>query len=264
MDTRSQQIYSKEINKLKPLPAAKEKQLADRIQKGDKKALNQLVKANLRFVRGIAMKYQGRNVPVDDLVAEGNRGLIEAAKRFKSDRNLKFISYAVWWVRMFVLNAVARQCHVVTTQPYTYNEINNVIRAIADLEQKHGRDVDVVDVTEHLKLPKSTVIQAIGVRSGMESIDTVTNDYLTRGYPADTQVVPNNLKKVVHEHLKMLPERQQIVVEKLFGLSGAPPVPLTDVSPLVGLTSERVRQLKVMALETLRKKPILKEYANDL
>ena len=254
--------YLEEIGGFSPLPPEQEVSLARRIHKGDEEALENLVQANLRFVISVAKEYQGQGLPLQDLISEGNLGLIKAAQRFDETRGFKFISYAVWWIRQSILQALAEQSRVVRLPLNRVGAINKVGRALEALEKEYGREpsmdeiatkmeistVDVADVfktsARHLSLD-----EPFKEDEGNSLLDVLESD---RYEPPDGDLMRDSLKTELTKVLDTLKAREAEIVKLYFGLDGDRPLTLEEIGEYFELTRERVRQIKEKALRRLR------------
>ena len=235
---------------------------AQRIKDGDESALNQLVAANLRFVVSVARRYAGHGVPLADLVTEGNIGLIRAARRFDETKGVRFISYAVWWVRQSILQALTAGSRIVRIPSGQLEESHRVVRTVRRLEQEFGREPTIDEVAAELEISPGEVTDALGLRPGWVSLDApLPNDDQSSMLDLipDTELEDPNaaaasaaLHDVVEAGLTRLPEREAAVLMQYFGLDGEPPRSLEEIARGLGLTRERTRMIKDRALVRLR------------
>ena len=255
-------LYFEEIREHPILEREEEVELAQRIRDGDEEALNQLVAANLRFVVSVARRYAGHGVPLADLVTEGNIGLIRAGRRFDETKGVRFISYAVWWVRQSILQALTAGSRIVRIPSGQLEESHRVIRAVRRLEQELGREPTIAEVAAELELSPGEVTDALGLRPGWVSLDApLPNDDQSSMLDLipDTELADPNasaasaaLRDVVDAGLTRLPEREAAVLMQYFGLDGEPARSLEEIARGLGLTRERARMIKDRALVRLR------------
>lgn len=265
MENRTKQSiekYLEEIGGYSPLPPAQEVELARRIRKSDSTALDALVKANLRFVISVAKEYQGQGLPLQDLISEGNLGLIKAAQRFDETRGFKFISYAVWWIRQSILQALAEQSRVVRLPLNRVGAINKVGRALEELEKKFGREPSMEEIAERMELTAFEVADVMKTSArhlsldepfkeeeGNSLLDVIESD---RYAPPDDNLMTESLQVEVDKVLSTLKPREAEIIRLYFGLDGDRPLTLEEIGEHFKLTRERVRQIKEKALRRLR------------
>lgn len=264
--------YLQDISKEEMVSTDEEVELAKRIRQGDKNALERLVKANLRFVVSVAKQYQGQGLELTDLINEGNVGLINAAMKFDETRGFKFISYAVWWVRQSILQALADKSRLVRLPLNQIGYVSKVNHFYHDFMQKNNRAPSLDEVADALGMEKSKVNAALltsGKHISMNApliddedsclLDLLTND--NKGN-ADSSLISDSLKEEVHHALDLLPERESQVIRMYFGIN-TPELSLEEIGEKLNLSRERVRQIKEKALTLLRNAQIgsvLKEY----
>lgn len=264
--------YLQDISKEEMVSTDEEVELAKRIRQGDKDALERLVKANLRFVVSVAKQYQGQGLELTDLINEGNVGLINAAMKFDETRGFKFISYAVWWVRQSILQALADKSRLVRLPLNQIGYASKVNHFYHDFMQKNNRAPSLDEVADALGMEKSKVNAALltsGKHISMNApliddedsclLDLLTND--DKGN-ADSSLISDSLKEEVHHALGLLPERESQVIRMYFGIN-TPELSLEEIGEKLNLSRERVRQIKEKALTLLRNAQIgsvLKEY----
>ena len=264
--------YLQDISKEEMVSTDEEVELAKRIRQGDKDALERLVKANLRFVVSVAKQYQGQGLELTDLINEGNVGLINAAMKFDETRGFKFISYAVWWVRQSILQALADKSRLVRLPLNQIVYVSKVNHFYHDFMQKNNRAPSLDEVADALGMEKSKVNAALltsGKHISMNApliddedsclLDLLTND--DKGN-ADSSLISDSLKEEVHHALDLLPERESQVIRMYFGIN-TPELSLEEIGEKLNLSRERVRQIKEKALTLLRNAQIgsvLKEY----
>lgn len=264
--------YLQEIGHEELLTADEEVALAQQIRKGDRKALEKLTKANLRFVVSVAKQYQNQGLSLPDLINEGNLGLIKAAEKFDETRGFKFISYAVWWIRQSILQAIAEQSRLVRIPLNQVGSVNKINRAQNKFEQEHERRPNVNEIAEKTDLPEEKVEDAIKANSRHVSVDAPFADgddnslldILTDSSSpmADNELVKESLRDEIKRALNMLNERERNILEAVFGI-GQPEMTYAEIGDKYGLSRERVRQIKEKALRRLRnntKSKILKAY----
>lgn len=264
--------YLQDISKEEMVSTDEEVELAKRIRQGDKNALERLVKANLRFVVSVAKQYQGQGLELTDLINEGNVGLINAAMKFDETRGFKFISYAVWWVRQSILQALADKSRLVRLPLNQIGYVSKVNHFYHDFMQKNNRAPSLDEVADALGMEKSKVNAALltsGKHISMNApliddedsclLDLLTND--DKGN-ADSSLISDSLKEEVHHALDLLPERESQVIRMYFGIN-TPELSLEEIGEKLNLSRERVRQIKEKALTLLHNAQIgsvLKEY----
>ena len=261
-ESQSLDKYLQEIGKVDLLTAEEEVNLAIKIKSGDSLALEKLTKANLRFVVSVAKQYQNQGLTLGDLINEGNLGLIKAAKRFDETRGFKFISYAVWWIRQSILQALAEQSRIVRLPLNRVGSLNKISKTFSDLEQRFEREPSTHELAEVLDLPENEVVDTIKISGrhismdapfvqGEESslYDVLEND--SENVP-DAVLMNESLRKEVQTALCSLSQREADVVMLYFGLNGKQSMTLEEIGEYFGLTRERVRQIKEKAIRRLR------------
>ncbi|MFQ5863902.1 MAG: RNA polymerase sigma factor RpoD/SigA [bacterium] len=264
-DTRPKQSiekYLEEIGGFSPLPPKEEIELTRRIRKGDSVALDKLVKANLRFVISVAKEYQGQGLPLQDLISEGNLGLIKAAQRFDETRGFKFISYAVWWIRQSILQALAEQSRVVRLPLNRVGAINKVGRVLEKLEKAYGREPSMQEVADSMEMTAYEVADVLKTSArhlsldepfkeeeGNNLLDVLESD---RCAPPDDELMQESLKEEIDKVLVTLKPREAEIIRLYFGLEGDRPLTLEEIGEHFKLTRERVRQIKEKALRRMR------------
>ena len=274
-DESSLELYLKDISKNTALSSEQEASLAVRIKKGDKKALEKLIKANLRFVVSVARNYQNQGLPLGELISEGNLGLIQAAKRFDEKRNFKFISYAVWWIRQAILRALADRSRITRVPLNRIGIIHKVGRTQSRLEQKYRRVPTLAEIAQELGLPEREIveIQKIGNRylsldtpvqadDGSELIDLLQDD--NQEMP-DSRLIELSVQAGVNRILDTLNEREKRVLKLYFGVGEETPHTLDEIGKRLHLTRERVRQIKEKAIHRLKnsyRSKVLKVYTD--
>ena len=253
--------YLQEIGREELLSVEEEVELAARIRKGDKKALERLTRANLRFVVSVAKQYQNQGMSLPDLINEGNVGLIRAAERFDETRGFKFISYAVWWIRQSILQALAEQSRIVRLPLNQVGSVNKINRMLTKFEQENERRPSIEEISEKTDLPQDKVDEAMRVSNWHISMDAPFADgeenslldvLINHDSPmADRELVVESLKEEIRQALKVLTERERNIIEAFFGI-GQPELTLEEIGDKFGLTRERVRQIKEKAIRRLR------------
>ncbi len=261
-ESQSLDKYLQEIGKVNLLTAEEEIELAIKIKEGDKKALEKLTKANLRFVVSVAKQYQNQGLSLGDLINEGNLGLIKAGKRFDETRGFKFISYAVWWIRQSILQALAEQSRIVRLPLNRVGALSKIGRAYSNLEQEFERepsadeladelDMDVKEVTDTLKISSKHVSVDAPFAQGEENrlLDVMKNDEQPS---PDNMLLSESLKTEIASALSTLPEREAEVLRLYYGIETDHAMTLEEIGEKFNLTRERVRQIKEKAIRRLR------------
>ena len=264
--------YLQEIGHEELLTTDQEVELAQRIRKGDKRALERLTKANLRFVVSVAKQYQNQGLSLPDLINEGNVVLIKAAEKFDETRGFKFISYAVWWIRQSILQAIAEQSRLVRLPLNQVGSVNKITRELNKFEQEHERKPSVDEIAERVDLPEDKIADAMKANSRHVSMDAPIADgedssmidFLAGDSSnTDKELAIESLKAEVSRILKLLTDKEQKVLRAFFGIDGSPEMTLDEIGEKYNLTRERVRQIKEKALRRLRhntKNKLLKSY----
>lgn len=264
--------YLQEIGKEDLLTADEEVQLAQRIRKGDRVALDKLTRANLRFVVSVAKQYQNQGLSLPDLINEGNLGLIKAAEKFDETKGFKFISYAVWWIRQSILQALAEQSRIVRLPLNQIGSLNKINKAQTRFEQENERTPSQEEIADTLELPANKVSEAMkvsGKHMSMEApfsdgednslIDVMPNE---NAPSADNTLISESLTNEVERALSTLTEREREIIRYFFGI-GVQDLTLEEIGNKMGLTRERVRQIKEKAIRRLRhraRSKLLKAY----
>ena len=253
--------YLSEIGREELLSSDEEVELAQRIRKGDRKALERLTKANLRFVVSVAKQYQNQGLSLPDLINEGNLGLIRAAEKFDETRGFKFISYAVWWIRQSILQAIAEQSRIVRLPLNQVGSVNKINRMLSKFEQENERRPSVDEIAEQIDIPEEKVGEAMMVSGRHVSVDAPFVDgeenslldiLINDNAPmADKQLVLESLRVEIATVLNTLNDREQKVIKAFYGI-GQPEMTLEEIGNKYGLTRERVRQIKEKAIRRLR------------
>ncbi|MCR9173906.1 MAG: sigma-70 family RNA polymerase sigma factor [bacterium] len=263
-ETASLDKYLQEIGRVELITADEEVRLAQRIREGDKEALERLTKANLRFVVSVAKQYQNQGMSLPDLINEGNMGLIKAAERFDETRGFKFISYAVWWIRQSILQALAEQARIVRLPLNKIGTINKINRAYSELEQRLERPPSAEELAEELEVSVSDIRNSLKNNGRHVSMDAplVADDESSSSMydilPNDSlpgpekNLVLESLRKDIERSLSTLTSREGDVVRLYFGLNGKHPMTLEEIGDRFELTRERVRQIKEKAIRRLK------------
>lgn len=272
-DTLSLDKYLHEIGKVELLSAEKEVELAKRIKKGDRGALEILIKANLRFVVSVSKQYQNQGLSLPDLINEGNLGLIKAAERFDETRGFKFISYAVWWIRQSILQAMAEQARIVRLPLNKIGSINKINKAFNKLEQEYQREPTVDEIAELMESNPDMIEDSMNFSSTHVSMDAPLREeegnslydvMLNEDSPdPDKALIDNSLRKEIERSLSTLGEREAEILRYYFGLNKYQPHTLEEIGDVFGLTRERVRQIKEKAIKKLKnqyRNRLLKSY----
>jgi len=274
-DSQAVERYLQEISKISMINPERETTLAQRIKMGDQRALDKLVQANLRFVVSVAKQYQHQGLSLSDLINEGNLGLIKAAERFDETRGFKFISYAVWWIRQSILQALAEQARIVRLPLNKIGNINKINRAFSELEQKFERPPSAEELAEFLNCSTDEVKQSLAQNGrhvsmdaplveGDESSSNMYDVLSGEGMPSpETNLTMESLRSDIKRSLLTLTPRESEVICMFYGLDGRPPMSLEEIGDRFDLTRERVRQIKEKAIRRLKhtsKNKILKSY----
>jgi len=264
--------YLQEIGKEELITVEEEVELAQRIKKGDHAALEKLTRANLRFVVSVAKQYQNQGLSLPDLINEGNLGLIKAAEKFDETRGFKFISYAVWWIRQSILQALAEQSRIVRLPLNQVGSLNKINKAFSKFEQEHERKPSPEELAETLDLPADKVADTLKVSGRHISVDAPfvdgeDNSLLdvlpnTDSPNADKKLIMESLSREIDRALATLTERESDIIRLFFGI-GCQEMTLEEIGERFGLTRERVRQIKEKAIRRLRhtsRSKLLKSY----
>ncbi len=264
--------YLQEIGHEELISVEEEVELAQRIKKGDRKALEKLTKANLRFVVSVAKQYQNQGLSLPDLINEGNVGLIKAAEKFDETRGFKFISYAVWWIRQSILQAIAEQSRIVRLPLNQVGSVNKINRVLNKFEQEHERRPSIDEIADNIDIPHEKIEEAMKVNTRHVSVDAPfaegEDNSLLDVLPnndspmADKKLVMESLREEINRALQTLNERERNIIEAFFGINQQE-MTLEEIGDKYGLTRERVRQIKEKAIRRLRhntKNKLLKSY----
>ena len=263
--------YLQEIGREELITVEEEVELAQRIKKGDQEALDKLTRANLRFVVSVAKQYQNQGISLPDLINEGNLGLIKAAEKFDETRGFKFISYAVWWIRQSILQALAEQSRIVRLPLNQVGSLNKINKALSQFEQQYERQPSPDELAEMLEIPREKIADTLRVSGRHVSVDApfvdgednslldvlVNNDSPN----ADKGLVNESLNTEIERALSTLTERERDIVKYFFGI-GCQEMTLEEIGAKFDLTRERVRQIKEKAIRRLKgqKSKLLKAY----
>jgi RNA polymerase primary sigma factor len=264
--------YLQEIGKEELITVEEEVDLAQKIRKGDREALEKLTRANLRFVVSVAKQYQNQGLSLPDLINEGNLGLIKAAEKFDETRGFKFISYAVWWIRQSILQALAEQSRIVRLPLNQVGSLNKINKALAKFEQEHERPPSPEELAEMLELPKEKIVDSLRVSGRHVSVDapfvegednSLIDVIENKDSPiADGKLINESLSKEIERALATLTDRERDIVRLFFGIA-TQEMTLEEIGDKFGLTRERVRQIKEKAIRRLRhtsRSKLLKQY----
>lgn len=272
-ETASLDKYLQEIGKVELITAEEEVELAKRIKAGDRDALEKLTKANLRFVVSVSKQYQNQGLSLPDLINEGNLGLIKAAQRFDETRGFKFISYAVWWIRQSILQALAEQSRIVRLPLNKIGSINKINKAYAQLEQEFEREPNAQEIADLLDIAEAEVKESLRNADRHVSMDApLIQDEDNTMYDVlrsedsvtpETGLMYESLRKEVERAISTLPQREAEIIRFYFGLEGKHPMTLEEIGEKFDLTRERVRQIKEKAIRRLKhvsRSKMLKSY----
>ena len=261
-ESQSLDKYLQEIGKVDLLTPDEEVTLAQKIREGDQLSLERLTKANLRFVVSVAKQYQNQGLSLGDLINEGNLGLIKAAQRFDETRGFKFISYAVWWIRQSILQALAEQSRIVRLPLNRVGSLNKISKTFSDLEQKFEREPSPEELAAVLEISAAEVVDTLKISGrhvsmdapfvqGEENslLDVLENDGEDK---PDSGLINDSLRKEVQRALSTLTQREADVITLYFGLNGEHAMTLEEIGEKFNLTRERVRQIKEKAIRRLR------------
>jgi RNA polymerase primary sigma factor len=265
--------YLQEIGREELITAEEEVQLARKIREGDQRALERLTRANLRFVVSVAKQYQNQGLSLPDLINEGNLGLIKAARRFDETRGFKFISYAVWWIRQSILQALAEQARIVRLPLNQVGSLNKINKAFSKLEQEYERTPSAEELSEVLDLPEDKIADTLRVSGRHVSVDapllageenTLLDVLVNSDSPrADSDLIKESLQKEIERSLSTLTERERDVIKLFYGIGMSHEYTLEEIGDKFDLTRERVRQIKEKAIKRLKhssRSKLLKTY----
>ncbi|GAB4256451.1 MAG: RNA polymerase sigma factor RpoD/SigA [Vicingaceae bacterium] len=272
-ESASLEKYLQDIGKEPLITAEEEVVLAQRIKEGDNLALEKLVKSNLRFVVSVAKQYQNQGLTLPDLINEGNLGLIKAAQRFDETRGFKFISYAVWWIRQSILQAIAEQARIVRLPLNQVGSLSKINKAFSKLEQEFEREPSSDEIAEIIDIPEDKIKDTISVSGRHVSVDAPFRDDEEgtlldvldnpNADNADDKLLIDSLKKEIQRSLNTLTEKECAVIKMFFGIDIPHPLTLDEIGIKINLTRERARQIKEKAIKKLRhssRSKLLKSY----
>lgn len=261
-EDKSLDLYLREIGETPLISAQEEVELAKKIKRGDKKALEKLTTANLRFVVSVAKQYQNQGLSLADLINEGNIGLIKAAKRFDETRGFKFISYAVWWIRQAILQALAEQSRIVRLPLNRVGTLHKIGKASSNLEQKFGREPNPGEIAKKLEMTPGEVSDTLKISNNHLSLDApfaqgedsslldvIQDEFLPS---PDEDLLDGSLRGEIEKVLSTLTSREAEVISLYFGINRETALTLEEIGERFGLTRERVRQIKEKAIRRLR------------
>ena len=260
-DSQSFDKYLKDINPIGLITTEREVELANQIKEGSQRAQKELIEANLRFVVSIAKQYQGRGLDISDLVSEGNIGLIKAAQKFDVSKGIKFISYAVWWIRQSILQSLADNSRMIRLPLNQINSLNKIRECQSKLEQELSRLPDSYELAEELGINHEKIELTIKSSGFVKSLDSqitddegglTLEDTISSDSKTDSEMDYQSLKLEIAQLLCRLSEKEKTVIELSFGLSGKSEMTLSEISEFLGVGTERVRQIKKSALSKLK------------
>lgn len=261
-ESESLDKYFNEIGKVELISADEEVELSRRIKEGDQVALEKLTKANLRFVVSVAKQYQNQGLSLSDLISEGNLGLIKAAQRFDETRGFKFISYAVWWIRQSILQALAEHSRIVRLPLNRIGWVSKIQRTFIELEQLYEREPTAAEMADKLNVTVDEILDSLRISARQVSIDSPLKseeegsllDVLIdeSSEAPDEEMIRDSLRREVRSALSTLTQRETDVVTYYFGLNNQAPMTLEEIGTIFNLTRERVRQIKEKAIRRLR------------
>jgi len=256
--------YLAEISKYEPLRPQKEIELTQQIKKGDRRAQRELIVSNLRFVVSVAKKFQGQGRPLEDLISEGNLGLIKAAERFDETRGFKFISYAVWWVRQSILQSLSEHSRMVRVPLNRQGDITKIVKAAEELEHQYERPALIEEIAKHVEKEPHEVAHTIQISRRHQSLDMPFSDTDSNSLmdvipdpespEPDTTLIHDSLREEIKAALATLKDRERAVIKMYFGIDQDYALTLNEIGEEFSLTRERVRQIKEKAIRRLQHK----------
>lgn len=260
-DRDSVNLYLKDISHIKMLTAEEEKEIAIKAKDGDQRAKNKLISANTRFVVSVAKQYQGQGLDLEDLIAEGNIGLIKAAEKFDPDKGFKFISYAVWWIRQSILQALSDKSRTIRLPLNQVTLLNKIRKATAEFAGKNERDPSLKELEEITGIPSDKIYAILNMAAKLVSVDSPFKDEEEGTYidvipnqnspKADAELMKESKEADIAKVLSPLGPRSHDIIRMYFGL-GTREMTLTEISEKFGVTSERIRQIKEKALDIIK------------
>lgn len=269
LESRNIKLYLEEISRIPPITEEEEKELGERLKKGDPEALRRLVEGNLRFVVSYVKRYQGMGLTLLDLINEGNLGLVEAAQRFDPDRNVKFISYAVWWIRQAIVHALSQASHSFNLPQKISDKISRMNREKELLRKELGREPTREEVAARLKVtPEEVADLELIQEKGLSLSDKVSEDedlevedrvYDEMEPSVEYQLIKSSIEQQIREILNELDEREALVLKLRFGIDSDEPMTLQEIGDRLGLTRERIRQIEQRARRKLAQSQRLKQ-----
>ncbi len=260
-DSQSFDKYLKDINPIGLITTEREVELANQIKEGSQRAQKELIESNLRFVVSIAKQYQGRGLDISDLVSEGNIGLIKAAQKFDVTKGIKFISYAVWWIRQSILQSLADNSRMIRLPLNQINSLNKIRECQSKLEQELSRIPDSYELSDALGIDHEKIELTIKSSGFVNSLDSqitddegglTLEDTISSDSKTDSEMDYQSLKLEIAQLLCRLSEKEKNVIELSFGLSGKSEMTTSEISEVLGVGTERVRQIKKLALSKLK------------
>ncbi len=256
--------YLAEISKFEPLKPQKEIELTQQIKKGNRRAQQELIVSNLRFVVSVAKKFQGQGRPLEDLISEGNLGLIKAAERFDETRGFKFISYAVWWVRQSILQSLSEHSRMVRVPLNRQGDITKIVKAAEELEHQYERPALIEEIAKHVDKEPHEVAHTIQISRRHQSLDMPFSDTDSNSLmdvipdpespEPDTTLIHDSLREEIKAALATLKDRERDVIKMYFGIEQDYALTLNEIGEEFNLTRERVRQIKEKAIRRLQHK----------
>ncbi|MGQ9801017.1 MAG: sigma-70 family RNA polymerase sigma factor [Candidatus Saccharicenans sp.] len=269
LESRNIKLYLEEISKIPPITEEEERLLGQKIKEGDPEALRRLVEGNLRFVVSYVKRYQGMGLSLLDLINEGNLGLVEAAQRFDPDRNVKFISYAVWWIRQAIVHALSQASHSYNLPQKVSDRISRMNRERETLKKELGREPSREELAERLKLSQEEIaemeliqekdlslFEKLGEDEDLEVEDRLSDELEPS---VEYQLIKKSIEQQIREILDELDEREALVLKLRFGIDSDEPMTLQEIGDRLGLTRERIRQIEQRARRKLARSQKLKQ-----